>query len=408
MERVLFFCTIVSMLANSTFGLNFTIVSSGIASAEESIHDISGSDYSNKTKNLSQNLEDSVYAQVSTSGENVYIVWQESVGSDEAKDYDIFFIVSTDGGATFTSPINLSNNKGFSEHPQISASQNNVYIVWVDDNNTGYREVLFRKSSDNGRSFEPVSQLSKDKVDSFNAEIDSYNSNVYVVWNEFQNKNRNNILFVESRNNGTEFDVLNRFEAADKYSYPKIAASGDYKYAVWNARNSKSVGEIFFEKISNDLNESSSDTRKIIAKYMVDGESKVSAWYNKVLIFWTADNSNNTTQVYSLKSDTDGKKFTDKQVLSKHYIDSSNVESVIRNNGLFVIWQDNNSGNQEILLVRSRDGGNSFDDIMNISNNDGTSECPSIAISKDKIHIVWEDDTLGNHEVFYKSINYIT
>ena len=187
MEWVLFFCTIVSMLANSIFGLNFIIVSSGIASAEESIHNISGNDYSNKTKNLSQNLEDSVYAQVSTSGENVYIVWQESVGSDEAKDYDIFFIVSRDGGATFTSPINLSNNKGFSEHPQISASRNNVYIVWVDDNNTGYREVLFRKSSDNGRSFEPVSQLSKDKVDSFNAEIDSYNSNVYVVWNEFQN-----------------------------------------------------------------------------------------------------------------------------------------------------------------------------------------------------------------------------
>ena len=91
MERVLFFCTIVSMLANSMFGLNFTIVSSGIASAEESMHNISSSDYSNKTKNLSQNLEDSVYAQVSTSGENVYIVWQESVGSNEAKDYDIFF-----------------------------------------------------------------------------------------------------------------------------------------------------------------------------------------------------------------------------------------------------------------------------------------------------------------------------
>ena len=45
---------------------------------------------------------------------------------------------------------------------------------------------------------------------------------------------------------------------------------------------------------------------------MVDGESKVSAWSNKILIFWTADNSNNSTQVYNLKSDTDGKKFTDK------------------------------------------------------------------------------------------------
>src|SRR5215510_8925070 len=173
MERVVFFFTIVLILAISTFGINFTIVSSGIASAEKSINNISSSDYLDKTINLSQNLEDSVYAQVSTSGENVYIVWQESVGSDEGKDYDIFFIVSRDGGTTFSSPINLSNNKGFSEHPQISASGNNVYIVWVDDNNGGCREVLFRKSSDNGRSFETVSQLSKDNLDSFNAEIDS-------------------------------------------------------------------------------------------------------------------------------------------------------------------------------------------------------------------------------------------
>jgi hypothetical protein len=214
-------------------------------------------------------------------------------------------------------------------------------------------------------------------------------------------------LFVESRKNGTVFEVAKRFETANKYSYPKIAAFDDYNYVVWNARNSKSIGEIFFQKISNDLNGSSPDTRKMIAKYMVDGESKVSVSNNKVLIFWTADNSNNTTKVYSLKSDTDGKKFTNKQVLSKHYVDSSNVESAIRNNELFVIWQDNISGNQEILLTRSRDGGNSFGNILNISNNYGTSECPSIAISKDKIHIVWEDDTLGNHEVFYKSINYV-
>ena len=102
-----------------------------------------------------------------------------------------------------------------------------------------------------------------------------------------------------------------------------------------------------------------------------------------------------------MKSDTDGKKFTDKQVQSEHYVDSSNVESVIRNNELFVIWQDNNSGNQEIVLVRSRDGGNTFDDIMNISNNHGPPECPSIAISKDKIPRDCPNNHLPRQYVFY-------
>ena len=88
------------------------------ASTEVFLHSISDNNDSNKTKNLSQNLEDSVYAQVSKSGDNVYVAWQESVGSQKG-DYDIFFIVSRDGGASFSSPINLSNNTGFSEHPQI-------------------------------------------------------------------------------------------------------------------------------------------------------------------------------------------------------------------------------------------------------------------------------------------------
>ena len=33
-----------------------------------------------------------------------------------------------------------------------------------------------------------------------------------------------------------QYLITKRFEDADKYSYPKIAAFGDYQYIVWNAR----------------------------------------------------------------------------------------------------------------------------------------------------------------------------
>jgi hypothetical protein len=49
---------------------------------------------------------------------------------------DIFFKKSTDGGATFGDTINISNNAGLSENPQIASSGNNVYVVWKD-NTTG-------------------------------------------------------------------------------------------------------------------------------------------------------------------------------------------------------------------------------------------------------------------------------
>jgi hypothetical protein len=62
--------------------------------------------------------------------------------------------------------------------------------------------------------------------------------------------------------------------------------------------------------------------------------------------------------------------------------------------------------NEEILLTRSTDAGGSFNTslVTNVSNSDGISECPSLAISGNNIYIVWEDDTTGNHEIFYKRL----
>jgi hypothetical protein len=38
-----------------------------------------------------------------------------------------------DNGTSFGTPINLSNNAGSSQQPQIVISGNNVYVTWFDD-----------------------------------------------------------------------------------------------------------------------------------------------------------------------------------------------------------------------------------------------------------------------------------
>ena len=45
---------------------------------------------------------------------------------------DIFFAASTNNGTSFSTPINLSNNTGLSVFPQIATSGNNVYVTWQD------------------------------------------------------------------------------------------------------------------------------------------------------------------------------------------------------------------------------------------------------------------------------------
>ena len=47
-------------------------------------------------------------------------------------------------------------------------------------------------------------------------------------------------------------------------------------------------------------------------------------------------------------------------------------------NKTLVVWQDNSTGNNEIYLRVSTDGGNTFGNTTNLSNNTGNSEFPKI------------------------------
>src|SRR6476646_6989860 len=93
-----------------------------------------------KSFNLTNNTQDSVYPRVAAFGNNVYVIWQESVSPNSSSststssaaikdetnnisssnsfinqpNYDIFIKKSSDGGVTFDKEINLSNNSGFS------------------------------------------------------------------------------------------------------------------------------------------------------------------------------------------------------------------------------------------------------------------------------------------------------
>ena len=67
-----------------------------------------------------------------------------------------------------------------------------------------------------------------------------------------------------------------------------------------------------------------------------------------------------------------------------------------------LVWDDNTPGNEEIFYAYKPAGGN-WSSPVNISNNAGASRSPCIAIDKnDKIHIAWQDDSPdGQWRIFY-------
>lgn len=359
-----------------------------------------------KTRSISHDAFDSVYSQVASSGENVYIVWEQAMGGgNNAKNYDIYFVVSHNGGLNFSKPMNLSNNSGFSEHPQIVATGDDVYVLWVD-NTVGYRQVLLRSSHNAGESFTPSLRLSNVSDISFNAELDASGSNVVTVWNNYEPSKGFVVTMIVSNDRASSFENKVSLGSADRYSYPKVRVSNGQYYATWNTNQTiDSMGRILFTSIGNETNASLSSRPLKISSYLNDGEPQIMVIDRNVMIFWTSANQSGGYNLYFARSSDDGYHFGKISNLSENFNDSSNVETAFDGKFLYLLWQEGVNGNQEILLRMSTNNFSNIGKIRNVSNNNGTSECPSLSISNGRLHIVWEDDSTGDHEIFYRSLN---
>ena len=393
---------------------------------------VSGYTFSNIT-NITNNKHDSVYAQIAAIDNNVYVVWQESITTNSKEtNYEIYLKKSEDQGNIFSKTINLSNNSGFSEHPQIAVSKNGIFIIWADNTNSNNTEIMFTKSLDNGTTFGEVKNLSNDSKNSNNPEISVSDENVYVVWQDidqtYSHNNKenlldketsSNIMFIGSMDNGNTFNDQIELSNNTYDSYPKVNSYQNYVYVVWNSedknssKDSKDSGLFFIR--SSDNGESFQNTIRLV--YNNFGESQISVLGNKVVIVWGGLHSKNINDIYFVKSDDNGDTFTDPYIIPQKVTkpkdndysykinNPSNVE-MANNDHSYTVWQDLISEKNQDIFIANIKNDRESNNIINLSNNTGISECPSIAISKNYMYIVWEDFTPGNHEIlFTKGIN---
>ena len=125
-------------------------------------------------KILSQDIPDPLEPQITAIGNNVFVIWGGN---------DTFLSRSIDAGISFEPVKNLSNNGGDFIHvaPRIAVSNNDVYVVWVD-NSSGTESIFLARSTDAGVSFEPAKNISEGVEDSARPRIVVSDNNLFVVW----------------------------------------------------------------------------------------------------------------------------------------------------------------------------------------------------------------------------------
>ena len=388
--------------------------------------------------NLTDNARDSVYAQVASSGENVYMVWQEnpppgfpSSGGGGLINYEIFIKKSVDGGLTFGKEVNLSNNPGFSEHPQIAASGNNVYVAWIDNSPSvtssseegDNKKIMFTKSADGGNTFnESITLSDVPAADSSNLEMAAAGNNVYAVWQvtplttQFnagqESVKKGSIYLAASMDNGENFKDTKSLSDVVLKSYPKVAAYDNKVYVLWNVgiigdnTNRGNIDNGIYLTKSFDSGKNFDEPIKLNANWNSVGESQIAASGNSVYVVWggNPDEKVAGNLFYTMSSDN-GASFSPARAFTERNTLNAEVAATDNGNSVYLAWQGIlPDDNEEIFIKESVDRGITFvEDNQNVSNNEGISECTSIAISDDssRVYLAWEDSPVNNHEILF-------
>jgi ethanolamine utilization microcompartment shell protein EutL len=173
---------------------------------------------------------DSSEPSIAASGNNVYVVWDDNITATQ--EIDILYRRSIDGGANFGDTVNLTENTASAaQETAIAASGNNVYVVWQDDSLVpGNVEILYRRSTNGGANFGGTVNLSNSVGSSFRSAITASGNNVYVVWNDTIQAGgiQSDILYRRSTNGGANFGgTVNLSKPARASARPSIAASNN-------------------------------------------------------------------------------------------------------------------------------------------------------------------------------------
>jgi hypothetical protein len=132
-------------------------------------------------KNLSNTSGNSQYQIMGISGSNVYVSWLESMGDGT----EVMFRRSIDNGVTWKWSKNLSNDAaicgGWSS--QMAVSGSDMYVVFSskapfngdceDAYGTYITDIYLKRSTDGGATWKTLKNISNDKFDSWNPQVAS-------------------------------------------------------------------------------------------------------------------------------------------------------------------------------------------------------------------------------------------
>ncbi len=334
------------------------------------------------------------------------MTWDAPFGGSNLQ---ILFARSTDNGKTFSTPIALSSITESFTDLGIAGYGSNVYAVWDDDTHTpGVPDIYFAKSNNNGSSFGNPINISNNAGTSLVPQIVvSAVGNIYITWQDDTPNpgSESDVFFSSSTNGGTSFsNPVIVGTSGGSAQTPKIVTSGKSSvYLVWNDFSGNS--DVFFAKSNNNgslfgspVNISNNPSTSTLPQLAV-------SLGGTIYVSWV-DYAVGNGDIFVSKSTDGGQTFQSAIDISNNPIMATNPRvSVSDNNHIYTVWEgDPGSGANDIYFSYSSNNGTTFSNPVDISNNPGYSTLPVLASFGNSSFVAWQDSTSGNPQIFFRTI----
>jgi len=329
----------------------------------------------------------------------LHVVWQDNTPGN----YEVYYKKSTNGGVTWTASKRLTYTSGFSGAPAIAAdSSGNPHVVW-QDNTPGNYEVYYKKSTDGGATWTTSKRFTYTSGPSQNPDVSvDASGNPHVVWQDDASGNEE-IYYKKSSDRGTSWAANKRLTWTSGGSgFPTVGTGPSGRvHLVWREYTAGNY-EVYFRRSTNGgLNWTASQRLT-----WNSGASEAPAIgllpSGNPHVIWQ-DNTPGDYEVYYAKSADAGVTWAANQRLTWTSGASNSPDIAVGpTSHVSAVWADPTPGNSEIYLKRSANWGTSWTANKRLTWTSGGSEVPAIGVdSSGNLHIVWQDNTPGNDELYY-------
>jgi len=258
-----------------------------------------------------------------------------------------------------------------------------------------------------------IVQVSSTKGESYRPQLMVVDNSVYLVWTDTSPGN-NDIFFSRSTNGAMNFEnSINLSNNNGTSAFPRMTVYDNNVFVTWYDY-SPGISDIFFARSMDDG--FSFETINLSQNNGVSFNPWIRVNENNVYIVWNDESPHLPPNIHRDAGDIDvflgdldiliatshdgGSKF-DVSNLSNSQGMSSNPRIAVSGNNVYVVWNEETMAGYEIFFSKSIDNGTTFSEPINVSRSDAESLDAGLQVSGDNVYIVWHESTQDTSDIFF-------